>query len=75
MQGNNTRIFKFLGVDVLKFTADWKVVKNIMLVSLKETSDFCWHCHTSVFAHTLRIAVKFKISLIMWGELSTEYRA
>lgn len=75
VQENNTRTFKLLGVDVLEFTANWKIVKKLMLVSLKETGDFCWHCHTGVAAHTLQLAVKFKIPLVMWGESSAEYRA
>lgn len=36
---NNTRTFKKLGVDVLEFTANWQVVKKLMLVALKETGD------------------------------------
>lgn len=75
VQENNIRTFKTLGVDVLEFTANWQVVKKLMLASLKETGDFCWHCHTGVFAHTMQIAVKFKIPLVIWGEASSEYRA
>lgn len=63
-----------MGVDVLEFTANWQVVKKLMLLSLKETGDFCWHCHTGVFAHTMQIAVKFNIPLVIWGEASSEYR-
>ena len=75
VQENNTRTFKKLGVDVLEFTANWQVVKKLMLVSLRETGDFCWHCHTGVFAHTMQIAVKYNIPLVIWGEASSEYRA
>lgn len=75
VQENNTRTFKQLGVDVLEFTADWQVVKQLMLASLKATGDFCWHCHTGVFAHTMQIAVKYQIPLVIWGEASSEYRA
>lgn len=75
VQENNTRTFKTLGVDILEFTANWQVVKKLMLASLKETGDFCWHCHTGVFAHTMQIAVKFNIPLVIWGEASSEYRA
>ena len=75
VQENNTRTFKKLGVDVLEFTANWQVVKKLMLASLKATGDFCWHCHTGVFAHTMQIAVKHEIPLIIYGESSAEYRA
>ncbi len=75
VQENNIRTFKILGVDVLEFTADWKTVKKVMLASLKETGDFCWHCHTGVFAYTMQTAVRFGIPLVIWGESSAEYRA
>lgn len=75
VQENNIRTFKKLGVDVLEFTANWQVVKKLMLASLKATGDFCWHCHTGVFAHTMQIAVKQKIPLIIFGESSAEYSA
>lgn len=72
---NNLRTFKILNVDVLEFTSKFDVVKKLMLESLKQNGDFCWHCHTGVFAHTLQIAVKFNIPLIIWGEASSEYAA
>jgi len=72
---NNDKIFKKLGVDVLQFTPNWQVVKKIMRQSLIETGDFCWHCHTGVFAHTMQIAVRYNIPLIIWGESPAEYRA
>lgn len=75
VQENNIRTFKKLGVDVLEFTANWQVVKKLMLASLKETGDFCWHCHTGVVAHTMQIAVQHNIPLIIYGESSSEYSA
>lgn len=72
---NNIRTFKQLNVDVLEFRSNFDVVKKIMLQSLKETGDFCWHCHTGVYAHTMQVAVKFNIPLVIWGESSAEYRA
>lgn len=72
---NNIKTFQKLGVDVLEFTPNWQVVKLLMLASLKETGDFCWHCHSGVFAHTMQMAILFNIPLIIWGEASSEYRA
>ena len=72
---NNTKIFKKLGVDVLQFTPNWKVVRKLMLESLKRTGDFCWHCHTGVFAHTMQVAIRYNTPLIFWGESPAEYRA
>lgn len=72
---NNERTFKKLGVDVIKFTPNWKVVKRLMLESLIRKGDFCWHCHTGIFSYPMHIAIKFNVPLIFWGEPSTEYTA
>lgn len=70
---NNTRTFKILGVDALTFQPSWHVVRELMLESLKRRGDFCWHCHTGVYAHTMQIALKYKTPLIIWGESLAEY--
>ena len=72
---NNEKTFKKLGVDVLTFTPNWKVVKRLMLESLIRKGDFCWHCHTGIFAYPMHIAIKFNVPLIFWGEPSSEYTA
>jgi N-acetyl sugar amidotransferase len=70
---NNTRTFKILGVDVLTFQPSWHAVRELMLESLKRRGDFCWHCHTGVYAHTMQIALKYNTPLIIWGESLAEY--
>lgn len=72
---NNERTFKKLGVDVIKFTPNWKVVKKLMLAALIEKGDFCWHCHTGIFSYPMHVAIKYKVPLIFWGEPSAEYTA
>lgn len=68
LEDNNRRILKQLGVDVIEFTPNWKIVKRLMLESFKRKTDFCWHCHTGIYSYPLRIAVKFNIPLLFWGE-------
>jgi len=70
---NVERTLKKLGVDYHLFRANMKIVGRTMLESLKRTGDFCWHCHTGVFAYPMQIAVKFNIPLIIWGESTAEY--
>ncbi len=70
---NNTRTMRKLGVDFLKFTPNWHVVKKLMRESLTRKGDFCWHCHTGIFAYPMQVAVKYKVPLIFWGEPSAEY--
>ncbi len=70
---NNVRTLKQLGVDFLSFRPNWNVVKKLMLESLRRKGDFCWHCHTGIFAYPMQIAVKQNIPLLIWGEPSAEY--
>lgn len=72
---NNERTFKKLGVDVISFTPNWKLVKRLMREALIRKGDFCWHCHTGIFAYPMHLAIKFKVPLVFWGEPSSEYTA
>jgi N-acetyl sugar amidotransferase len=72
---NNERTFKKLGVDVLSFTPNWKVVRRLMAEALARKGDFCWHCHTGIFSYPMHVAIKYKVPLIIWGEPSSEYTA
>lgn len=73
VQEGKLRTYRRLGVDVLQFTPNWHIVKKLMLESLKRKGDFCWHCHTGIFAYPMQVAVKYKIPLVIWGEPSAEY--
>ncbi len=70
---NTQRTLQKLGVDSLTFTPNWKMVRRLMLISLLEKGDFCWHCHTGIFAYPMRVALEKKIPLLFWGEASAEY--
>lgn len=75
LKQNNERTFKKLGVDVLSFTPNWRVVKRLMLEALIRKGDFCWHCHTGIFSYPMQVAIKYNTPLIFWGEPSSEYTA
>jgi N-acetyl sugar amidotransferase len=72
---NTVRTIRTLGVDFHHFTPNWKVVQKLMLQSFLEKGDFCWHCHTGIFAYPMRVAINYNIPLIFWGEPSSEYTA
>lgn len=72
---NNERTMRALGVDFLKFRTDWKIVRKLMLESLRRKGDFDWHAHTGCFAYPMQIAVKYQVPLLFWGEPSAEYTA
>ena len=73
VEENKWRALRRLGADVLRFTPNWKVVRKLMLESLKRKGDFCWHCHTGIFAYPMHVAVKYRVPLVIWGEPSAEY--
>lgn len=75
LRNNSERVFRKLGVDVHEFTPNWRVVQRLMLQSFLEKGDFCWHCHTGIFAYPMQVAVKERVPLIFWGEPSAEYTA
>lgn len=72
---NNQRTFKKLGVDVIDFTPNWKVVKRLMLESFRRKTDFCWHCHTGIYSYPLHVALMYKVPLIFWGEPQADITA
>jgi len=75
LEDNVKKISRNLGVDIITFTPNWKVVQKLMLQSLLEKGDFCWHCHTGIFSYPMWLAIEKKIPLIFWGEPSAEYTA
>lgn len=75
LEENNIRTFKKLGVDVHSFTPNWHLVKRLMLETLTRKGDFCWHCHTGIFAYPMHVALRYKVPLVIWGEPSSEYTA
>ena len=75
VQKNCLKAFRKLGVDVHEFTPNWNVVKKLMLQAFLEKGDFCWHCHTGIYAYPMQVAVTQQIPLLFWGETSGEYSA
>lgn len=75
VEENNTSVFKQLGVDVVEFTTSFHTVRETMLEALKRRGDFCWHCHTGIYAGVMHMAVRFEVPLIFWGETSAEYHS
>jgi N-acetyl sugar amidotransferase len=75
LEENVKRTIRKLGVDILSFTPNWKVVQKLMLQSFLEKGDFCWHCHTGIFSYPMWTAIEKKVPLIFWGEPSAEYTA
>ena len=73
VEENAIKTFKILGADVIKFSPNPKIVKMLMFESLFRRGDFCWHCHTGIFAYPMWVALNYNIPLIFWGEPGSEY--
>ncbi len=72
---NTIKTIRKLGVDFHHFTPNWKMVRRFMLQTFLEKGDFCWHCHTGVFAYPMWVALRHEVPLVIWGEPSAEYTA
>lgn len=70
---NNKRTMRNLGVDFHTFTPSWHIVRKLMLQAFLEKGDFCWHCHTGIFAYPMQVALRYQVPLVFWGEPSAEY--
>lgn len=75
LQENTKRVLRELGCDFHHFTPNWKVVRRLMLQAFLEKGDFCWHCHTGIFAYPMWVALRHQVPLVIWGEPSSEYTA
>jgi len=75
MERNVERTLKKLGADFINFTPNWKIVKKLMWEAFSRKTDFCWHCHTGIYSYPLRVALKFNVPLVLWGEPLAEMSA
>ena len=75
VQENNARTFSILGCNHISYQPDPNLVRRLMKESLLRKGDFCWHCHTGIFAYPMHMAIEYKIPLIIWGQPNTEYNA
>lgn len=66
----NIENLKNLGVDYIEFSSNPVVRRKINYLGLVNHGDISLPEHMSIFTIPLRVAVKFGISLILWGENS-----
>lgn len=73
VEENCLRTLRLLGVDAIRFTPNWQIVRKLMFESLRRRGDFCWHCHTGIFSYPMWIALEKQVPLVIWGEPDSEY--
>lgn len=66
----NIENLKRLGVDHLQFSPNPRVRAKLNRLCLTEVGDIAWPEHVGIFTTPVRIALKFGIKLLIWGENS-----
>jgi N-acetyl sugar amidotransferase len=59
-----------LGVDLLEFGPGLPTRRKINRIALQQVGDITWPEHVTIFTIPVRVAVQYKIPLIIWGENS-----
>lgn len=59
-----------MGIDVIHFKKNSNAYKSMVIEGFRRLGDEMWPNHVGIFTIPIMIAVKFKISLIVWGENS-----
>ena len=57
---NVKKLCKSLGLNLLSYRPNWKITQKLMLKSLIDKGDFCWHCHTGIYTYPIRVALEKK---------------
>ena len=66
----NIENLKNLGVDYVEISPDRVTRRKLNRIGLRTVGDIAWPEHVGIFTIPVRIAVSFKIPLIIWGENS-----
>jgi N-acetyl sugar amidotransferase len=70
----NLRMMNKLGVDLIHFKRNPLVYDKMVMEGFKRVGDNEWPNHLGIFTTPFHFAVKFEISLVIWGECpQTEY--
>jgi len=66
----NIENLKNLGVDHIEISPNPIIRAKLNRIGLKQIGDISWPEHVGIFTIPVRVAVQFKIPLIIWGENS-----
>lgn len=67
---NRDQMRHVFDADHMVFGPNVEVLKKLNRICFKKMGDMNWHAHCGIFTYPIQIAVKFKIPLIMWGEVA-----
>lgn len=58
------------GFDVIQVAANRKSYRELVRIGFFKLGDCCWPEHIGIFTAPVRVAVQYKVPLIIWGENS-----
>ena len=66
----NLDFLRDLGFDLIQISANRKHYRELVRVGFFKLGDCCWPEHVGIFTAPIRLAVNYRIPLIIWGENS-----
>jgi N-acetyl sugar amidotransferase len=66
----NIENIKSLGVDYIEISPNKTIRRKLNRIGLTQVGDISWPEHCGIFTMPIRVAVQYKIPLIIWGENS-----
>lgn len=66
----NILFLRDLGFDMVQVAANRKTYRRMVCKGFFDLGDCCWPEHIGIFTAPVRVAVQYKIPLIIWGENS-----
>ncbi|MDD5571861.1 MAG: N-acetyl sugar amidotransferase [Bacteroidales bacterium] len=70
---NLQNLLDVFNIDHVIFTPNRKLVNKLARKSLEAIGDSCWTCHSGPPAFVFRMAVAYKIPLLVWGESAADF--
>jgi len=65
---NRDRMRQVFNADHLVFGPSVEILKKLNRLCFKKMGDMNWHAHCGIMTYPIRMAVKFNIPLMIWGE-------
>lgn len=67
---NRDRMREVFDADHIVFGPSVEVLKKLNRICFKKMGDMNWHAHCGIFTFPIQMAVKYKIPMMMWGEIA-----
>lgn len=65
---NLVRMREVFGCDHVFFTPSIRVLQVMNRMGMRMMGDMNWHAHAGIFTYPIRVAVKERVPLMIWGE-------